>query len=80
MLMIVLLKSSLKSTYRKIYNGPLSKANITSIITRGNCDPEIFEIVKQTIISNTSHYIINEMNYLLFWVKRMHKSNFRNPI
>jgi hypothetical protein len=54
------LKELFETTYKKIYNGPLSRANITSIITKGDCDPEMFEIVKQTIISNTSHYIINE--------------------
>jgi len=47
--------------------GPLSQANVTSIITRSDCDDEMFEIVRQTIMSNTNHYIITyeEMNKIL---------------
>ena len=53
--------------FKKLHNGPLSKVNISSIITRGNCDDEMFEIVKQTIMGNTSHYVITteQLNELL---------------
>ena len=53
--------------FKKLHNGPLSKVNISSIITRGNCDDEMFEIVKQTIMGNTSHHVITteKLNELL---------------
>ena len=38
--------------------GPLGQSKIPSIITRKNCDDEMFEIANQIIIENTSHYII----------------------
>ena len=37
----------------------LDKLNLTSIIIRDNCDDEMFEIVKQTIVAKTNHYIIS---------------------
>ena len=51
----------------ELLNGPLSNANICSVITRGNCDDEMFEIVKQTIMSNTNHYVITleELNEII---------------
>ena len=61
------LEELFNTTFKKIHNGPLSKANISSIIVRGECDDEMFEIVRQTILSNTSHYIVTseKLNQLL---------------
>ena len=33
--------------------------NLSSIIINDNCDDEMFEIIKQTIISNTKHHILS---------------------
>ena len=61
------LEELFKTPFKKIHNGPLSKVNTSSIITRGLCDDEMFEIVRQTIIGNTSHFIITteQLNELL---------------
>ncbi len=61
------LEELFKTTFKQIHNGPLSNANICSIITRGNCDDEMFEIVRQTIMGNTSHYVITleELNKII---------------
>ena len=61
------LEELLNTTFKEIHNGPLSNANICSVITRGNCDDEMFEIVKQTIMGNTSHYVITleELNEII---------------
>ena len=42
----------------KLSKSPIKDANITSILVRDNCDDEMFEIVNQTIIQNTNHYIL----------------------
>ena len=61
------LEELLNTTFKEIHNGPLSNANIYSVITRGNCDDEMFEIVRQTITSNTNHYVITleELNEII---------------
>ncbi|MBT6438652.1 MAG: hypothetical protein HOK72_03030, partial [Flavobacteriales bacterium] len=61
------LEELLNTIFVDIHDGPLSNANISSIITRGNCDDEMFEIVKQTIMSNTNHYVITleELNKII---------------
>jgi hypothetical protein len=46
--------------FKKIGNTPLANVNITSIITRGDCDDEMFEIVKQTIMAGTDHYVLTK--------------------
>ena len=63
----------LNTIFFDIHDGPLSEANISSIITRGNCDDEMFEIVRQNITSNTSHYIVTreEMNEILGFEKNI---------
>ena len=42
----------------KLSKSPIKDANITSIVIRNNCDDEMFEIVNQTVIENTNHYIL----------------------
>ena len=61
------LEELLNTIFVDIHDGPLFEANISSIITRGNCDDEMFEIVKQTIMSNTNHYVITleELNKII---------------
>jgi hypothetical protein len=44
--------------YLKLSKSPIKDENITSIIVRKNCDDEMFEIVNQTVIENTNHYIL----------------------
>ena len=46
------------TTFKKIHNGPLAEANLSSIIIRKDCDDEMFEIVKQTVMAGTNHYIL----------------------
>ena len=46
--------------FKKIGNTPLANVNITSIITRGDCDDEMFEIVKQTIMAGTDHHVLTK--------------------
>tara|TARA_B110001450_G_scaffold52027_1_gene48625 strand:- start:3160 stop:7908 length:4749 start_codon:yes stop_codon:yes gene_type:complete len=46
------------TTFKKIHNEPLSEANICSIVVRRDCDDEMFEIVKQTIMGSTNHFIL----------------------
>ena len=46
------------TTFKKIHNKPLAEANISSIVVRRDCDDEMFEIVKQTIMGSTNHYIL----------------------
>ena len=56
------LSKLLESRYKVLGNAPLSDYRINSIIIRENCDEETFEIINQTITSNTNHFIIsNEM-------------------
>ena len=43
----------------KLSKSPIKDANITSILVRENCNDEMFEIVNQTIIENTNHYILS---------------------
>jgi hypothetical protein len=52
------LEQLFNTTFKKIHNGPLAKANISSIVVRRDCDDEMFEIVKQTVMGNTDHYVI----------------------
>ena len=52
------LEQLFNTTFIKIHNGPLSAANISSIVTRRDCDDEMFEIVKQTVMGSTDHYVI----------------------
>ena len=54
------LEELFNTTFKKIHVGPLSEANLCSIVIRGDCDDEMFEIVKQTIMGNTSHYVITK--------------------
>ena len=46
--------------FKKIGNTPLANVNISSIITRGDCDDEMFEIVKQTIMAGTDHIVLTK--------------------
>ena len=57
----------LNTKYKVLGNVPLSDASITSILVRKSCDSKIdpkclndetFEIINQTLISNTNHRII----------------------
>ena len=52
------LSQLLNTRYRVLGNAPLSDVGITSILIRGDCDNETFEIVNQTLISNTNHRIL----------------------
>tara|TARA_B110000977_G_scaffold184578_1_gene248494 strand:- start:1679 stop:6565 length:4887 start_codon:yes stop_codon:yes gene_type:complete len=54
------LASLLKTTYSKLHNGPLSNANITSILVTENCSEEMFEIINQTLILNTKHHVLQQ--------------------
>ena len=69
------LSQLLNTRYRPLGNTPLSDAGITSILIREDCDNETFEIVNQTLISNTNHLII--ISYLLheFQVSKWHEEN-----
>ena len=55
------LSKLLESRYKVLGNAPLSDYRINSIIIRENCDEETFEIINQTITSNTNFIISNEM-------------------
>ena len=61
------LNTLFETTYPSVQRGPFKDAGITSILTRGDCDEEMFEIIRQTIISNTNHYLIpyDELTELL---------------
>lgn len=61
------LSQLLNTRYKVLGNVPLSDANITSILVREDCDNETFEIVNQSLISNTNHRIIqsNELIQIL---------------
>ena len=61
------LSQLLNTRYKVLGNVPLSDANITSILLREDCDNETFEIVNQSLISNTNHRIIqsNELIQIL---------------
>ena len=48
----------LNTKYNVLGNVPLSDVGITSILIRDDCDDETFEIVNQTLISNTNHRIL----------------------
>ena len=39
--------------------------NLSSIIINDNCDDEMFEIIKQTIISNTKHHILSLPDFFI---------------
>ena len=52
------LNTYLKQHTHPLQRGPIKDASITSILTRGVCDEEMFEIIRQTIISSTNHYLI----------------------
>ncbi|MEC8458987.1 MAG: AAA family ATPase [Bacteroidota bacterium] len=54
------LENLFNTTFKKIHNGPLSEANISSIVTRKNCDNEMFEIVNQSVIAKTNHFILQQ--------------------
>ena len=45
----------LSKRYKTLVNVPLSDAGITSILIRENCDDATFEIINQSLISNTNH-------------------------
>lgn len=53
------LSKLLESKYKFLGNAPLSEYRINSIIIKENCDEETFEIINQTLISNTKHFIIS---------------------
>ena len=44
--------------YRILGNVPLSEAGITSILIRKDCDDATFEIINQSLISNSNHRIL----------------------
>jgi len=46
--------------YRVLGNIPLSEAGITSILIREDCDDATFEIINQSLISNSNHRILQE--------------------
>ena len=48
----------LEGKYFQLYNGPLGRANLTSIIINENCDAEMFEIGNQTLIKKSDHFIL----------------------
>ena len=52
------LNTLFETTYPSIQRGPIKDASVTSILTRDVCDDEMFEIIRQTIISSTNHYLI----------------------
>lgn len=54
----------LNSKYLKLHNGPLSEANITSILIREDCDDEMFEIINQTLIVESNHHIIQQKDLI----------------
>ena len=54
------LEDLFNTTFKRIHNGPLSKANISSIVIRENCDDEMFEIILQTVMAKTNHFLIQQ--------------------
>lgn len=50
----------LKTKYKVLGNVPLSETNVTSILIRDDCDDETFEIINQSLISNTNHRILQQ--------------------
>ena len=46
--------------FKKIGNAPLGSVNLSSIIIRRDCDDEMFEIIKQTIMAGTDHYVLTK--------------------
>ena len=52
------LEKLLNSKYPAVENGPILNTNISSIVVRNSCDDEMFEIVNQTLLKKTNHYII----------------------
>ena len=54
------LSQLLNTRYRVLGNIPLSESGITSILIREDCDDETFEIINQTLISNTNHKILQK--------------------
>ena len=46
--------------FKKIGTSPLANVNISSIIIRRDCDDEMFEIVKQTIMAGTDHIVLTK--------------------
>ena len=61
------LSKLLESKYKFLGNAPLSEYRINSIIIKENCDEETFEIINQTLISNSKHFIISvdELNDII---------------
>ena len=55
----------LDNRYIKLHNGPLSDANITSILLRENCNDEMFEIVNQTLALNSKHHILQKDEFAI---------------
>ena len=53
------LSKLLESKYKFLGNAPLSEYRINSLIIKENCDEETFEIINQTLISNSKHFIIS---------------------
>ena len=53
------LNSLFETMHTGIFEGPLKDANIKSILTKGACDNEMFDVIKQSILSNTNHDLIN---------------------
>lgn len=53
----------LNTKYLKLHNGPIADSNITSLLIRKKCDDEMFEIINQTLISNSKHFIL-QSNHL----------------
>ena len=53
------LSKLLDSRYKILGNASLSEYRINSIIIKENCDEETFEILNQTLISNSKHFIIS---------------------
>ncbi|MDB4643955.1 AAA family ATPase [Flavobacteriaceae bacterium] len=54
------LEKLVNTKYIKLHNGPLSDSNITSLLIRKSCDDEMFEIINQTLVSNTKHHILQK--------------------
>ena len=52
------LSKLLNLKYRVLGNVPLSEAGITSILIREDCDDATFEIINQSLISNSNHRIL----------------------
>ena len=64
------LEKLLNTKYIKLQNGPISDSNITSLLIRKSCDDEMFEIINQTLLSNTKHHILQKSQFALLFEPR----------